>query len=412
MTVSTDNALIPAIRFPEFNENWNNSRLSDISKVIDCKHRTPPYTDDGIAVVSPGSIRWGELDLVSPKKRVSETEYTAMMDHCKPKYGDLVFSRNQSLGVASYVSNDSKFVLGQDTVLIQVNNASSFFTYYLLQTHAVQRLIEKLSGGSTFSRINLKDIRSLSIIKAVSEEEQKKIANFLTSVDTKIQQLKRKRTLMQQYKKGVMQQIFSQQVRFKDDEHDFPDWKEKRFEDLFERVTRKNKKDCKNVMTISAQQGLINQQEYFKKSVSASDATGYYLMNKGEFAYNKSYSAGYPLGAIKKLNRYDEGVVSTLYICFKAKENIVPEFYEQYFEGGLLNREIQKIAQEGARNHGLLNVSVVEFFRDIVIRLPSIEEQQKIAGFLESIDKKIEQLKTQITQAETFKKGLLQQMFV
>ena len=110
--------------------------------------------------------------------------------------------------------------------------------------------------------------------------------------------------------------------------------------------------------------------------------------------------------------RYDEGVVSTLYICFKAKENIVPEFYEQYFEGGLLNREIQKIAQEGARNHGLLNVSVVEFFRDIVIRLPSIEEQQKIADFLESIDKKTEKLSTQISQAETFKKGLLQQMFV
>ena len=265
----------------------------------------------------------------------------------------------------------------------------------------VEKMIFKLADWFNWS-INLPKL-----------EEQQKIANFLTSVDTKIQQLKRKHTLMQQYKKGVMQQLFSQQVRFKsDDGQYYPEWEKSRFGELFERITRKNKKDCKNVMTISAQQGLINQKEYFNKSVSATDVTGYYLLRKGEFAYNKSYSAGYPLGAIKKLQRYEEGVLSTLYICFKAKENIAPEFYEQYFEGGLLNHEIQKIAQEGARNHGLLNISVVEFFRDIVLHLPSFEEQQRIADVLASIDKKIDQISTQITQAKTFKKGLLQQMFV
>jgi len=174
----------------------------------------------------------------------------------------------------------------------------------------------------------------------------------------------------------------------------------------------KNKENNLNVMTISAQQGLINQEKYFNKSVSASDVTGYYLLKKGEFAYNKSYSAGYPMGAIKRLNRYDEGCLSTLYICFEAKEKGLPEFFEQYFEAGMLNHEIKKIAQEGARNHGLLNISVVEFFRDIKIDFPCMEEQQKIANFLTAIDQKIDQAWSTLEQTKAFKKGLLQKMFV
>ena len=209
-----------------------------------------------------------------------------------------------------------------------------------------------------------------------------------------------------------MQQLFSQQIRFKNDNgKDFPDWQEKRFKDFFERVIRKNKENNLNVLTISAQRGLINQEKYFNKSVSAQDVTGYYLLEKGNFAYNKSYSKGYPMGAIKRLNNYDKGVVSTLYICFKSTSGD-NRFWEQYFEAGLLNRKIHKIAQEGARNHGLLNVSVVEFFRDIEVTAPEVNEQIKIADFLSVLDKKIELASKKIQLTQTFKKGLLQQMFI
>jgi type I restriction enzyme S subunit len=105
-------------------------------------------------------------------------------------------------------------------------------------------------------------------------------------------------------------------------------------------------------------------------------------------------------------------VVSTLYICFRPKNNHCEFFFEQFFDGGLLNSEIAKIAQEGARNHGLLNVSVKEFFDDIKMYLPCLKEQQKIAQFLQSIDKKIASVALQIEQNKQFKKGLLQQMFV
>ncbi|WP_198519952.1 restriction endonuclease subunit S [Olleya sp. Bg11-27] len=270
-----------------------------------------------------------------------------------------------------------------------------------------------------------------------STKEQQKIANFLTAVDTKLQQLTTKKERLAQYKKGVMQQLFSQQLRFKPDvtntnviasnhenviartqddaispnETQFPDWEKLQLSNIAERVKTKNKIDNQNVLTISAQLGLVSQLEYFNKSVSAKNLTGYYLLEKGDFAYNKSYSNGYPMGAIKRLKKYDFGVVSTLYICFRFNNNVSLDFMEQYFETGLQNREIEKVAQEGARNHGLLNIGVNDFF-DIDLKIPSLKEQQKIANYLSAIDKKIEAVQTQITKTQAFKKGLLQGVFV
>jgi len=154
------------------------------------------------------------------------------------------------------------------------------------------------------------------------------------------------------------------------------EWEEKKFGEVFERITRKNKENNSNVLTISAQQGLVNQKNYFNKSVSSKDIRGYYLLHKNDFAYNKSYSNGYPLGAIKKLSRYNKGVVSTLYICFKAKSNNVL-FLEQFFNSGYLNKEIHKIAQEGARNHGLLNISVVEFLEISISKFQKHKNKKK-----------------------------------
>ena len=418
--MSNKHELVPILRFSKFSGNWNVICIEDVLSEIDagwsplCKEEQA--NDGEWGVLKTTAVTWNGFNGSENKKLPSTLK---PRPHLEVVHGDILITRAgpiERVGVIAYVSQPRhKLMLSDKLIRITISkNHSSRFISIALGCNQTKRQLLKVKSGLAKAQANISQsiIKNLTLALPVKLEQQK-IANFLISVDTKIRQLKRKHTLMQQYKKGVVQQLFSQQVRFKDDDGmDYPAWKEQRLGDFFERVTRKNKKDCKNVMTISAQQGLINQQEYFKKSVSADDVTGYYLMYKGEFAYNKSYSAGYPLGAIKKLNRYDEGVVSTLYICFKAKENVVTEFYEQYFEGGLLNREIQKIAQEGARNHGLLNVSVVEFFRDVVIQLPSIGEQQKISDFLKSIDNKIEQLNTQIIQAETFKKGLLQQMFV
>ncbi len=190
-----------------------------------------------------------------------------------------------------------------------------------------------------------------------------------------------------------------------------PEWEAKPFEDVFKRLTAKNVGNNENVLTISAQMGLVSQLEYFNKKVAAKNLTGYYLLHKGDFAYNKSYSHGYPMGAIKRLNIYDKGVVSTLYICFRVKDGYNGSFFEQYFESGITNSEIGKIAQEGGRAHGLLNVSVKEFFKDVSLHVPRWEEQQKIADCLSSVDDIITTESVKFKELKDHKKGLMQQLF-
>ena len=188
------------------------------------------------------------------------------------------------------------------------------------------------------------------------------------------------------------------------------DWKTTPLNSRFTRSTRKNSTGCENVLTISAQMGLVNQREFYDKDIASEDKSGYFLMKNGEFAYNKSYSTGYPYGAIKQLTKYDEGIVSPLYICFAPKAGTNTAFYTQYFEGGQYNREIYRVAQEGARNHGLLNVAVDDFFTGTLVE-PSAGEQQKISEILEACDRMIELKQSKIDELKKLKQVCLLEIF-
>lgn len=189
------------------------------------------------------------------------------------------------------------------------------------------------------------------------------------------------------------------------------EWEETRFGKMFSRVCRKNTENNDNVLTISARHGLISQSEFFNKSIASQDKSNYFLLYKGEYAYNKSYSNGYPYGALKRLNGYDKGVVSPLYICFSCTDdNECPEYYSHYFESSLMHREIKAVAKEGARNHGLLNISVDDFFNSYLLE-PPLAEQEKIAEILSTQDKLIELQQKKIEELQKLKKIYLSKMF-
>lgn len=173
-------------------------------------------------------------------------------------------------------------------------------------------------------------------------------------------------------------------------------WKSRELGDAFEPIARKNTVGETNVLTSSAEYGLISQLEYYSKSVSAEDVSGYYLIERGEFAYNRSAAKGYPYGAIKRLDRYDRGVLSTLYLCFSQKKDLGhdSDFLSFYFESGILNQQLAEICQEGARSHGLLNITKADFF-GIVVNLPDVPEQKRISKVLNMAKREIEILRQQ-----------------
>ena len=190
------------------------------------------------------------------------------------------------------------------------------------------------------------------------------------------------------------------------------DWEQRKLSQFTARVTRKNGGQSDLPLTISAQDGLVDQRKYFNRQVASRDMSNYYLIKKGEFAYNKSYSEGYPFGAVKRLNYYDIGALSTLYILFEITDkNISSDFIVSYYMTHLWYKEISKRAAEGARNHGLLNISTEDFF-DSELNIPnSIEEQVKIGNFIKEFDKFITLHQRKLDNLKLKKKALLQKLF-
>lgn len=185
-------------------------------------------------------------------------------------------------------------------------------------------------------------------------------------------------------------------------------WTVQPFTSCFSRMMERNSVGNTNVLTISAQYGLINQEDFFNKNIASENKQNYFLLKKGDFAYNKSYSSGYPYGAIKPLTAYEAGIVSPLYICFRpTAQNQCPKYFEHYFEGGMHNREIKAIAEEGARNHGLLNIAVPDFFSTLLL-VPPFEEQEAIADVLTRQDQVIDLKQRRLDEKRQKKKYLMQ----
>ena len=189
------------------------------------------------------------------------------------------------------------------------------------------------------------------------------------------------------------------------------EWKTIILSDFAEQVTRKNVNNESNLpLTISSKDGLVDQISYFNKAIASRDMSGYYLLQNGEFAYNKSYSVGYDFGSIKRLDKYPKGALSTLYICFALKK-YDSDFIKIYFDSLKWYREICMIAAEGARNHGLLNVSADAFFATKHILPQNKKEQEKIAAFMILLEKRVVLQQQLLDALKLYKRGALSRLF-
>ncbi|MFQ1969914.1 restriction endonuclease subunit S [Aeromonas veronii] len=369
-------------------KGWKKESLSGVTVVIDCKHRTPTYVESGIPLVSPGTIKWGALDLISPVKRVSDDEYYSLMDHCTVDIGDLVMSRNQSIGVASYVESNEPFALGQDTVLIKPIKADSKFVFYKLQSEVVQRNIIQLAGGSTFSRINLADIRKLKL-NLPPLPEQKKIAKILSTWDKAITTTEQLLANSQQQKKALMQQLLTGKKRLLDNNgvRFSGVWSERLLGDISKITT-----------------GSSNRQDSH--------------MN----------------GAYTFFDRSEDIRTSDTYL-FDCEAVIVPgegqDFIPKYFLGKFDLHQRTYAIMDFPECHGKFLFYTIHYFRShflsqavgstvkslrlpmfqkMKLNLPTMEEQQKIAAVLSTADQEISVLQQKLAALKQEKKALMQQL--
>jgi len=231
--------------------------------------------------------------------------------------------------------------------------------------------------------------------------EQTAMADLLSTWDEAIEKTERLIQAKERQYRHLVRRLIHQQQSLS----------EVKLGDIATPITTKNAVGEANVLTSSAEHGLISQLEYYNKSVSADDVSGYYLLERGDFAYNRSSATGYPYGAIKRLDRYERGVLSTLYICFRLTDTQKADsnYLTDLFEAGVLNRQLRGICQAGARSHGLLNVTKSDFF-SLKIPLPSIERQREIAEKLDLARSEISLLTELNEKYQTQKRGLMQKL--
>ena len=392
------------MRFPEFSGEWKRVELKDVAEFQ--KSRIPADSLDASCYISTENLipNFGGI------KEASSIPTDGNVMAIKPN--DILISNIRPY-LKKVWQSDRFGGCSADVFVLRTTRCQSDFLYNII---ASDKFINYAMSGAKGVKMPRGDKRQMEefefSIPAI--EEQNRISRLLSLLDERIATQNKIIEDLKKLKSAIIEKVFcppnqKQPVcRIKGFEQPLTTYKMNAF---CSRIATKNMDaKCSLVLTIAAQYGLVNQGSFFNKSVASENLTGYYLLHKGEFAYNRSYSAGYDWGTVKRLDNCDEGVLSTLYICFKINETIVDsDFLTYYFESTKWHKGLSDIAGEGARNHGLLNVSMTDYF-NTKHRFPSMEEQKVIAKMLNAIT---EREKKAIVLGECYQKQfLLCQMFI
>jgi type I restriction enzyme, S subunit len=364
---------------------------------------------DGVPLISVGEIREGFLKITDHTPRVPEAVVRRLPQYVLKK-GDIVFGRKGGVERSALIREEQDgWFLGSDGISIRPSKqCHSEYLALQFQSNRVQDWLIQNAIGTTMASLNQEILKKVAIPIPPIQAEQVAIAEVLSKADALIDPLEQLIAKKRLLKRGVMQELLSGKKRLS---RFGGKWMTGVLSDCFELVSTRNAELNDNVVTISAQLGFVRQEEFFKKRVASRALGNYYLIKRGQFAYNRSYSYGYPFGAIKRLTKFDKAVVTTLYICFALKPDVEadPDFFEHYFEAGLLNAGLSAVASEGGRAHGLLNITKADFLSR-ELKFPSLPEQSAIAAIISAMDTEITLLETQLAKYRQLKQGLMQKL--
>ena len=396
----------PAIRFQGFTDAWEQRKFSDfvqresIFRESSSEYPSVEYEDV--------NAEEGQLNKDIRQKVTQKTGI--VFDGSQVLYGKL------RPYLHNWLSPDFTGVAVGDWWVLRPVGVDKKFLYRLIQTRQFDEVANQ-SSGSKMPRADWNLVSNTEFIIPSLVGEQRQIAENFDALDNLITLHQRKYEKIVNVKKSMLEKMFPRdgasvpEIRFAG----FTDpWEQRKLSSIVDRVTRKNT-NLKSMLplTISAQYGLVDQVTYFNNRVASQNISNYYLVKNGEFAYNKSSSEGYPLGVVKRLDLYDMGVLSTLYIVFTLKDqNLNSDFLACYYDTDNWYKQVSERAAEGARNHGLLNISAEDFLDTDLMIPPDIQEQVLIGDYLKNLDHLITLHQRKLEMLKNIKKAMLEKMFV
>lgn len=316
----------------------------------------------------------GEIDWYSPAelgervyadrsvRRITQAGYDSCSATLLPAGKTILFTSRAGIGNTAILRRSACTNQGFQSLVVN-DDIDVYFVYSM--TDRIKKFAEQKASGSTFLEISGKGLAA-GEFAFPSKDEQTAIGSMFKQLDNLI-------TLHQ--RKCEYRSLCG-----------YLSWEQRKLGEVAHRVIRKNEGNQSDLpLTISAQHGLVDQRDYFNNQVASRDMSGYYLLENGEFAYNKSTSGDSPWGAIKRLTKYEKGCLSTLYICFGLDLGD-PDFLVTYYETNRWHGAVQMIAAEGARNHGLLNIAPDDFFETVLTLPCSTEEQKQIGCFFTQLN--------------------------
>lgn len=399
----------PQIRFNGFEGEWETTTLGKY--FLERVERSAEGELISVTI-SQGVVRTSDLDRIDNSSN-DKSNYKVV------EVGDIAYNSMRMWQGACGYSLYKGICSPAYTVVIPQNNIDVVYCFYLFKRNETLQLFRVNSQGLTSDTWNLK-YPAFSQIKCSfpSIPEQEKIGVFLTTLDKLIAKLEAKLDKLRRLKQALLEKMFinvsggyeAPQIRFKG----YTDkWQVKELREVAMRVVSKNEDNRVTLpLTISAQYGLISQTDFFNNRIAAKDVRGYYVIRKGEFAYNRSTSEGSPFGAVKRLDRYNAGVLSTLYLVFRISSEMIDSNYLVcYFSTDNWHKHIEENAAEGARNHGLLNITSEDFFTTPIKAPMEKEEQSKVALSISTLEEALNKESTKLTKLRNIKQSLLQKMF-
>ena len=398
----TKTTLIPKLRFKEFDKEWDKKKMIELSERIgDGLHGTPKYIDESeISFINGNNLIGGRIFITEKTKKVDEQ--TFIKNDKNLKTNTLLISLNGTLGnIARY--NNEKVMLGKSVGYFNFKENSDYY-YHVLKSPKIQRFFISELTGSTIKNLSLKTLRETNI-PFPSLKEQQKIATFLTAVDTKIQQLNKKKELLANYKKGVMQQLFTYEKRFNNSKLRKGELGD--FGYFYYGKGAPKTSIVKGAKTPCVRYGEL----YSTYSDEIKTIKSYTNVDSKDLKLSKGGEVLVPRVGENPLDfancsylPFSNVAIGEMISVFNTKEN---GLFITYYINSMLKKQLAKMVEGG-------NVSNLYFryVEKIKIQIPDINEQKEIVNFLTSIDTKITTIQTQIVKTQAFKKGLLQQMFV